>query len=219
MFVKRTVLLSLLICILVLSALATFNGMLLALALPLVLFVAAGLFLRPSEIVLTAQRVLSEERVMQETDVTVTLTLVNAGHSLVNVTIHDLVPTGLDVTEGAAAIITALPAGATVELTYTLLGPRGFYRWPGVAVTAVDPLGLIKQKKKIELDSRLFILPPVDKLSQIPIRPRRTRIYPGVFPIRKGGAGQTFYGIREYQGPNRYPCQWISMVGRSSLGA
>lgn len=195
---KRTILLSLLICLLVLTGLATFNGVLLTFALPLVLLVAAALFLRPSEVVLTAQRVLSEERVMQGTAVIVTLSVVNEGDSLVNVTIHDLIPTGLDVTEGAAATVTALPSGATVELTYTLLGQRGYYQWSGVVVTAVDPLGLMKQKKNIELDSRLFILPLVNKLSQIPIRPRRTRIYPGVIPIRKGGAGQTFYGIREY---------------------
>jgi len=49
------------------------------------------------------------------------------------------------------------------------------------------------------LESRLFVLPPVNKLPQIPIRPRRTRIYPGIIPIRKGGPGQSFYGIREYQ--------------------
>jgi uncharacterized protein (DUF58 family) len=196
--VKRTVLLSSLICILVLAGLAAFNGVLLALALPLVLFVATALFLQPGTVNVTVRRVLSEERVMQGTAVSVTLTIVNEGDSLATVTIQDLVPAGLAVTEGEAATATTLPAGAAVELTYTLSGPRGYYRWAGVAVTAVDALGLIHTEKQIDLESRLFVLPPVDRLPHIPIRPRRTRIYPGVIPINKGGPGQTFYGIREY---------------------
>ena len=195
---KRTLLLNLLIYILIILGLATLQGVLLALALPLVLYVAAGLFWRPGQIRLSAQRALSEERVMQGTAVSITLTLVNEGDSLVNVTITDLVPLGLEVTEGAATTLMALPAGAAVELTYTLIGRRGYYHWPGVSVTAVDHFGLIKKEKQIELGSRLFILPSVNKLPQIPIRPRRTRIYPGVIPISKGGPGQTFYGIRQY---------------------
>jgi uncharacterized protein (DUF58 family) len=191
-------LLSALICVLVFLALATFSGVLLAFALPLVLLLAAGLILRPGEVDLRVQRVLSEARVMQGTAVTVTLTLVNEGSSLVSVTIRDLVPASLKVIEGEAAIATPLPAGATVALTYTLLGQRGDYLWSGVAVTAVDPFGLVHKQKSIELDSRLLILPPVNKLPHIPIRPRRTRIYPGIIPIRKGGLGQSFYGIREY---------------------
>jgi uncharacterized protein (DUF58 family) len=168
------------------------------LALPLVLFVATALFLQPDTVNVTVQRVLSEERVMQGTAVSVTLTLLNEGDSLANVTIQDLVPEGLAITEGAAATVTTLPAGASSELTYTLLGSRGYYQWPGVVITAVDPLGLIQKEKQIDLENRLFVLPAVNRLPHIPIRPRRTRIYPGVIPISKGGPGQIFYGIREY---------------------
>ena len=195
---NRTILLSVLICVLVFFGLVTFNGVLLAFALPLVLLLAASFILQPGEFNLRVQRTLSEERVVQGVDIAVTLTLVNEGISLLSVTIEDLVPAGLKIVEGEASVAVALPAGESVELAYTVLGRRGYYQWPGVMVTAVDPFGLMYKQETIVQESRLFILPSVNKIPHIPIRPRRTRIYPGIIPIRKGGPGQTFYGIREY---------------------
>jgi uncharacterized protein (DUF58 family) len=46
---------------------------------------------------------------------------------------------------------------------------------------------------------RLFILPPVTRIRQVAIRPRRTRVYAGTIPARAGGSGTDFFGVREYQ--------------------
>lgn len=195
---NRTILLSVLITVLIFFGLVTFNGIMLALALPLIVLLAAGFILQPEALHLRAERSISEERVVHGTAVSVTLKVVNEGGSRASVTIRDLVPAGLEVIEGESGVAVPLPAGATVELAYTLLGRRGYYQWPGVAVTAVDPFGLLHQTETVAVESRLFVLPTVNRLPHIPIRPRRTRIYPGNIPIRKGGPGQTFYGIREY---------------------
>jgi len=43
------------------------------------------------------------------------------------------------------------------------------------------------------------VLPNISRIRQVPIRPRRTRVYAGVIPARVGGAGVEFFGVRNYE--------------------
>jgi uncharacterized protein (DUF58 family) len=45
----------------------------------------------------------------------------------------------------------------------------------------------------------LFVPPPVSRVRNIAIRPRRTRVHSGMIPARAGGTGTEFFGVREYQ--------------------
>jgi uncharacterized protein (DUF58 family) len=206
--VKKLLLLSLLIYSLVFASLATLNGDLLALAIPLIIYLGAGLFYRPEALRLEVTRSLSAERVSQGEPMVVKLTITNAGTPLDEVLVEDLIPPSLNLVEGQASMLTPLPAGATVELTYTLSGKRGSFDLPGVRVTASDDFGLFQRKQVLSAPAQLFILPEVVRLRRVEIRPRQTRVYSGPVPARQGGPGVEFFGVREYQPGD--PLRWIN---------
>lgn len=196
---NRSRLLSLLIYALVILGFATLRGQLLVLAIPFMIYLGAGLSFRPGVIRLTAERTLSADRIIQGTPVTTTLSITNQGPPLERLLLEDLIPRGLEVIEGDARTLLALRTGETIEMTYALSGPRGYYRLPGVRATASDHLGLFRRQVELELSSHLFVLPRVYRLPQVAIRPRRTRVYAGLIPARRGGPGVEFFGVREYQ--------------------
>jgi uncharacterized protein (DUF58 family) len=72
-----------------------------------------------------------------------------------------------------------------------------------------DPLAIRAFKLRLEAKGRLFVLPPVTRLRNVVIRPRRTRVYAGSIPARAGGPGTEFFGVREYQpGDSPHSINW-----------
>jgi uncharacterized protein (DUF58 family) len=193
---------------LVLLGFITLQGRLLVLALPFLVYLGAGLLYRPGVVRLKAERTLSGERIPYGATVTVKMRVTNEGPSLENVLLEDVIPPGLKVIDGESRTLAALRAGETIEMEYTLSGPRGFFELSGVQATASDHLGLFRKQIKLEVPGRFFVLPQVHRLPQVTIRPRRTRVYAGLVPARRGGPGVEFFGVREYQpGDSR---RWIN---------
>ena len=205
---KKLLLLSLLIYGLVFAGLATLNGGLLALTIPLIIYLGAGLFYRPEELRLKVTRELSAERVSPGEPVTIKLTIANEGARLDEVLVEDLIPDSLNLVDGQTRLLTPLPAGATVELAYTVSGERGAYHLPGVRVTASDDFGLFKKQAGLTAGGQFLIFPEVVRLRRVEIRPRQTRVYSGPIPTRQGGPGVEFFGVREYQPGD--PLRWIN---------
>jgi uncharacterized protein (DUF58 family) len=205
---SRLVLLSLIIYALVLAGLGTLSGGLLPLAIPLVLYLGAGLLYEPQAPRLRAARSLSAAHVAQNAPVVVTLTITNEGPALEQVTISDAYPRGMALIEGETALITALPAGASIELVYTLSGKRGSYEFGGVRVAVSDMLALFRKRVTLEAPGQIFVLPEVVRVRQAQIRPRRTRVYSGQIPARQGGPGVEFFGVRPYQPGD--PLRWVN---------
>lgn len=201
-------LLALLIYGLVFAGLGTRTGELLLLAIPPVLYLAAGLVARPDTLHLKATRALSAAYAAPGQPVTVTVTLTNLGHALDEIEIADPLPAGLTITGGHPRLLTGLPAGAAVELSYTLNGRRGLYRFSGIRVTVRDSFGLVSRQTDIPAPGRFVILPQVTRLKRVEIRPRQTRVYSGQIPARQGGPGVEFFGVREYQPGD--PLRWIN---------
>jgi len=65
--------------------------------------------------------------------------------------------------------------------------------------SANDYLAVSGSRVRVEAKGRLFVLPPVTRVRNVAIRPRRTRVYAGTIPARVGGTGTEFFGVREYQ--------------------
>ena len=196
---RRTLLLGVLAYLFVFVGLLTVQGMLVALAIPLFIYLVAGFLSSPENIDLDITRRLSESRVFSGTVVEVSLEIANGGSLLEDVTIVDRLPEGLEVMDGETSVSVSLKPGDSTSFHYKVRGMRGYYFFDDVLVIARDGLGLVQRRKNIQAPGEIFTLPISGKLRGIPIRPRRTLIYGGTVPTRQGGEGVDFFDVREYQ--------------------
>jgi uncharacterized protein (DUF58 family) len=195
---NRLLLLSLLVIALIFLGLATQSGSWLALSLPLLVYLGAGLLYGPAEIQLKVTRTLSADRAAPNAPVTVKLCVINEGAHVEELLLEDLPPTSLKVIEGDCRLLASLPPGEKIEWAYTLSGERGYYRFPGVRATASELFHLFCKRATLPVPGHLFVLPEIVRLRRVEIRPRRTRVYSGLIPTRQGGPGVEFFGVREY---------------------
>lgn len=205
---KRLLLLSGLIYVLLMLGLATINGEFIALAIPCVFYLAAAMLSGPQKPRLQATRTLSADRVSKGTPVIVGLQVTNHGAYLEEVIIEDLIPQSLNVIEGEPQLLTMLSPGQTVDLEYSVSGKRGDFHFTDVKVTMCDHLGLFRRQVLLPTPAQLLVLPEISRLKRVAIRPLQTHGFAGPIPARQGGSGVDFFGIREYQSGD--PQRWIN---------
>jgi len=190
---------------LILGGLAARSGELLALALPFVIFISAGLFAELEEVKLQAARTLSAERVYGGEEVSVKLKVENMGNKLAELQLFDQVPEALKISNGEASAIVSLAAHETLELEYTVSGHRGYFEWSGLKAILE---GLQCKEFLIDCPGALYIMPRFEELHDIEIRPRRTRVYSGIVRANQGGPGVEFFGVRQYYPGDAF--KWIN---------
>ena len=205
---RRFFILGIVIYILLVLALSSTNGTLLALMLPFMVYLGIGFFFSPGNIELEINRKLSKERALPKEKIRIRLTISNLGSNIELLNIEDCVPDGLTVIDGESSLLTSLASGQSETLSYTVTGPRGFYHFQSVEFSASDSLQVKTRIAQIETDDQLFIQPELLHLSRVDIRPRRTRVYAGHIPARVGGSGIEFFGVREYQHGD--PLRWVN---------
>jgi uncharacterized protein (DUF58 family) len=193
---------------LLLAGLALMDGRLLALALPLLGYLLAGLVYGPSQVQLRASRAFSTDRAQEGDRVQVTLAVENEGRHLEEVLVRDRLPPRLELVEGRAAALTSLPPGGQFEFSYTVEVNRGGYPFQEIEAEASDLLGLFRRRMALPAPGQLLVLPRIAKLRSVAIRPLRTRSYAGPVPSRRGGSGVEFFGVREYHMGD--PRRWIN---------
>ncbi|MCB0101381.1 MAG: DUF58 domain-containing protein [Anaerolineales bacterium] len=196
---NRIVLLAILIYIVLLAGIATLNGDVIGLALPLVLYLLAGLWRAPDELNLTAERTLSEERISPGGIITVTLAIKNHGAALEQIRFSDPLPKFLEVIGGSSDRLVSIPAGGEFTWSYTVRGKRGSHTFKGIEATTSDILGLMKKRAHLSAPGQVLVLPGLVRVRHISILPRQTRVYSGNIPANQGGTGIDFFGVREYQ--------------------
>ena len=195
---------------LLLAGVATIHGEFIALALPFVAYLLVGYLFASDEIKLEATRHLSTERTSPNTNVIVTVSVINRGSQLEEVLLEDLVPEGLTIHPDSTLLpvvsagsptrhLVRLAKNETYTFAYTVSGPRGGYPFDFIRVKNNDPLRLTSREIQVEARGQLFVFPPVIRLQHVTIRPRRTRVYAGSIPARAGGSGTEFFGVRGYQ--------------------
>jgi uncharacterized repeat protein (TIGR01451 family) len=168
-----------------------------------------GYLQAPEDVKLEARRDLSVERASPNQDVNVTVTVTNRGSTLEEVLLSDIVPAGLTVRSGFSRHQLRLATGSSYTFTYTVSGPRGGYEFEMIELQVNDHLAVSRTKVRVGAKTRLFVLPPVMRVRNISIRPRRTRVYAGTIPARAGGSGTEFFGVREYQpGDSPHSINW-----------
>ncbi len=196
---SRGVFLGLLIFVLLLSGLATLHGGLLALSVPLLVYLFYGLWRGAEEIKLDVDRRLSQERVAPQTPVNIRVTLTNLAGDLEELAVEDVLSPALKVVDGSNRHLISLPKGESFSFDYQVSGPRGGFPFETLHAEAGDHLGILRVKQDIRTFGQLFIFPNIARIKHVPIRPRRTRVYAGTIPARVGGAGVEFFGVRDYQ--------------------
>jgi uncharacterized protein (DUF58 family) len=206
--VGRLLLLAGLVYGLLLIGLATLNGAMLALALPIIVYLGAALIYAPDVPKLEITRELNADRVQPDAPVAVKLSIRNESSRLEEVLVEDLLPRGLKLIEGQPNKVVLLPPEKILEITYAVSGPRGRYEFQQVRVTAADHLGLFRREVLSPVPGSFIVLPLVPKLRQVMIRPLRTRASTGLIPARVGGPGVDFFGVREYQTGD--PLRWVN---------
>jgi len=205
---RRLWLLSVLIYGLLILGLAILSRELVALAIPLALYLGAAFLYGPEPLRLRASRTLSTDRVSQGTPVTVELSLTNEGGPLEEVLVEDLVPREVMLLDGEPRMLTTLRPGETISFAYTVMGKRGGTDFQGMQVTVSDHLGLFRRWATLPVMTHLFVFPQVSRLRRVAIRPLQTHSFAGPVPARQGGAGVEFFGVREYQLGD--PLRWIN---------
>ncbi len=178
---------------------ASLNGDIITLAMPLVLYLLAGLWRAPEELKLSAHRTLSDERITPGGTITVQITVINQGKSLEQVRLDDPLPEFLEVIEGSPSRMVSLPAGGQISWSYMVRGRRGSHTFEGIHAIVEDNLGLIRRRALLSAPGQILVLPGLVRVRHISILPRQTRVYSGVIPANQGGTGIEFFGVREYQ--------------------
>ncbi|HEY9592833.1 MAG TPA: DUF58 domain-containing protein, partial [Spirochaetia bacterium] len=91
-----------------------------------------------------------------------------------------------------------LAAGEECELHLRFRAPRGTYDFTEILAELRDELGLSERRVVIPAHASAVVLPRVEPLPELRVRPLRTRTFPGVVHSRVSGAGLEFFGAREY---------------------
>lgn len=215
---SRIALLAALIYILIIAGIGTLNGSVLTLALPLVIYLLAGLWRGPESLNLSTERTISSERIAPGEIITVSLTITNRGEALDQVTFHDPLPDFLEIIEGSNNHIARLPAHGSLAWSYSLRGRRGFHTFSGLNVQAEDNFGLVIKRKFLPTRGQILVLPSVARGRRIAIQPRQTRVYSGVIPAHQGGTGIEFFGLRSYQmGDSPHHINWRASARGNTL--
>lgn len=189
----------LVIYILVFVGLLTLEGGPILLAVPLLVYLGMALYFAPSSLDLTVTRIISTDNVPEGRPVTIKVTILNQGHALEEVLLEDPLPDRLTLEQGKTRKRLALPAGGSIELEYTVHGPRGKYRFESIHATATDLFGIFHIHKVFPAPASVLVFPNLTRLREIHVRPRQTRGFAGPILARRGGSGVDFYGVREYQ--------------------
>ena len=196
---SRAVLLGALVLLLILAGLAGVRGALLALAMPLLIYLFYGLWLAPERIDLDVRREISAERVAPGVPVKISVTVINQGRALDELALEDAIAPELQVVDGSNRHFISLGRFQTFGFEYTVRGPRGGFPFENIHAEGGDALGLLPLTRDFRFLGQLFVLPAVSRIRSVPIHPRRTRVYAGNIPARTGGAGVEFFGVRNYE--------------------
>jgi uncharacterized protein (DUF58 family) len=197
---SRTVLVAV-VC-LVLGALAFREAGLAWLALPFLAYLGLGLAMAPTrdEVYLSARRscrTLGEEGKMTRIDVVARAR--NLGARRMYLRLADPAPRRARLVEGSLSRRTALGPREEASLRYVFEATRGRFEWSSLVAEVGDPFGLFTVKKELEAAAAALVQPSYRKWRPFPLRLEKTLSSPGPIPIRLGGSGTDFWGIREYR--------------------
>jgi uncharacterized repeat protein (TIGR01451 family) len=153
-----------------------------------------------SEIALSIERTVDEQRPEPDEEVEVTVRVTNEGAGLLaDVRLIDGVPDSLAVTDGSPRQGAVLRPGESTTLSYAVTATRGRHEFaPALALVRNLP-GSVERDVYLSDETTIDCSPSTRPVQQsVPLRAAVTGL-PGQIETEAGGAGITFRTIREYQ--------------------
>jgi len=147
---------------------------------------------------LSVERSLSEDDPEPGDRVDVTLTVTNEGSLLPDLRVVDGVPETLPVVAGSPRLATALRAGKSATVTYTVEATRGDHEFGSVDVVARDAAGSQETRTSLAVEGALACVPDLPRLESFPLREQTVQRV-GRVPTSTGGSGVEFHATREYR--------------------
>jgi uncharacterized protein (DUF58 family) len=193
--------LGLIVAALLAGALGLRSGALAWLALPFMAYLWAGLALAPVEggVRLAASRRCGGEPRPGATAIEVAAELRNNGRRAIGVRLADPPVAGARLVEGSLEATATLGPGEVLELRYVLEATRGRFRWEELRAAVGDPLGLFEAEARLPAPAGIKVHPRYRRMRSFQLRLRQTLPSIGSVPVRQGGDGTDFWGIREFR--------------------
>lgn len=181
-----------------LAGLFTRRGELVAMAVPLMAYLAGAIWIAPDTLQLETSRRLSTDKATEGALIEARVSVANRGALVEEFYLTDFLPEGVTLQDGEISTIQMLPPKASIELSYRLTAKRGRYTFEGLYAMGMEPFGLFAVTQQLPASATLLVYPAAVDLESIPIRPPNTKGFSGPIPSRKSGTGMNFFGVRQY---------------------
>ncbi len=172
---------------------------LIALAVPLVVYLALGVVFRAQEPAVRVFRSVDRDTAYQGEELTVNLRVENLGRSLEFLELQDSVPPELELLQGSSYLVTQLQPKEAREFQYRLnLRVKGKYTLGPILMRSRDLMGFFVHEATVENSLTLVVSPRGEDVRKVKIGTRTTRPWLGQIPSRSPGLGTDFWSIRDY---------------------
>jgi uncharacterized protein (DUF58 family) len=145
-------------------------------------------------------RMLERSQIRENDGCSVGLRVTNTGpRDIPMLQIRDLIPSELDGDATENGFTVSLKAGETRELYYRIEGRSfGVFSIGPTLLSMQDASGLVETEMAIsDQHTELVVLPETaGRITGFPIRPRKTKPWPGGVPARRNGTGMDLYNVR-----------------------
>jgi uncharacterized protein (DUF58 family) len=163
-----------------------------------------------------ATRTTSHDRLLSGEIVEITISLNYTGSTICHCRISDNLPENMHVIHGKSTEFAMLKKGDNVELLYKLQPSRSLLNLDLLNLTIYYAGGLKEKKIQISAPRNIYVLPTKNRLTELKIKPVKTRPFPGLLVSRLGGEGIDFHGLREYQpGDSKKHISWRASARQS----
>lgn len=184
---------------LLLLGILTQEGRLLALVIPLVVYLGLGTLFGSSPPSVRVTRRVDRESAFEGDEVHVSLLVENRGPSLELVEVYDPFPPELKLVEGSNYLVTQLHRNEVQELEYSLrLRLKGRHRLGPVRLRSRDLSTFFLHETTAGDAFPLIVSPAREELRRTTVHTRLTRNWLGQIRSRAPGLGTDFWSIRDY---------------------
>lgn len=195
--------------VLLLVGIASLQGEIIVLMLPLLAYLGAASLFAPRSTHLHAGRDLNIQIVQQNQPINVHVWLESQGAAADELYIEDDLPTSLQALEGETRKRLPLAEAEKIDYEYTIISPRGNQSFQSINIQLSEHFALLERRLDLPTPTNFQSVPETTKLGKVDIRPIQTRGFSGPIPARQSGSGMSFWGVRQYQlGDARRRINW-----------